>query len=127
MKNRVQKEEITNKSVVIEEFIQGEVVPLKNGETINHGDLLIFDVTSKKYVKFDKGTHGELIGKSLLRVYKGDEKVIAKTDDVAVVTVKQGRLNKKLFKAGFEEELDEKDYELIATLEKFNIHLCEVK
>lgn len=126
MQNRVKKEKNDANKLVIEEFIAGESVELKNGEKLEGGELLIFDDASKKYVKYAKATHKAKLGEARLRVYKDEESVSA-GNDTKVLTLKQGRINKALFKAGFNGTLDADDYKLLAVLEQFNIHLEEVK
>ncbi len=125
MANRVERKVYENKSLVIQEFISGEVVEVKSGENLVYGDLLIFDNTSKKYVKYVKATHKTKIGEALLRVYNSDKNITVA--DEGVVVVRQGRLNKAIFKGIDWSSLDADDYKLIAQLERLNIILEEVK
>lgn len=125
MANRVITQELVNKNLVIREFVQGETVALKDGETVKYGDVLIFDAAEKKYVKYVKATHKGKLGDAILRVYKGADIDTAK--DARAIVVRQGELNAKVVNGNFEEEKDADDYKLIAQLERLNILLMEVE
>lgn len=127
MANRVEKKEYNKNKLVIEEFIQGELVALKDGEVIEAGQVLVFDTTEKKYVKYDKATHKTLLGTVLLRVYKGQDKITASDGNTKATVLRQGIINKSLLKGIEFSSLDEDDYKLIASLEQFNIYIEEVK
>lgn len=122
MANRVSRANYDNDQLVLKEFITGEAVVLAQGESIKEGQVLIFDTTKKKYVKYVKSTHTSKFNQEVVRVrvYKGDKDINA-TEDTVVEVLRQGIVNKALLK-GCEDE----DYNLIATLEKTNIFVEEV-
>lgn len=124
MSNRVQKTNYEKKDLVLKEFITGEVVEVKESETIEPGQVLIFSSTEKKYVKYDKSTHSSNFSNEIVRIrlYIGEEEITTNSTNNKVVVLRQGVLNKAKVKG-----LEEEDYNLLAQLELQNIYLEDVK
>lgn len=127
MANRVTKQEFSTNKLVLKEFIRGESVPVKTGESFEYGDVLILDTTERKYVKYVKATHKTNLATAILRVYKDETPVSSAKEGTRVVVLRQGEVDSKLLKAEFETEKDADDYALIAQLERLNIILEEVE
>lgn len=127
MANRVTKQNFLDNKLVLKEFIRGESVPVKTGENIEYGDVLILDTAERKYVKYVKATHKTNLATAILRVYKDEASIKSAKEGTKVAVLRQGEVNINLLKAGFETEKDADDYALIAQLERLNIILEEVE
>lgn len=127
MANRVTKQEFSTNKLVLKEYIRAESVPVKTGESFEYGDVLILDTTERKYVKYVKATHKTQLPTAILRVYKDEAAIKTAKEGTMAVVLRQGEVDSKLIKAGFETEKDADDYALIAQLERLNIILEEVE
>ncbi|WP_064610396.1 hypothetical protein [Streptobacillus moniliformis] len=122
MAEKIKVENFNFDRLVIERFLQDEIVEIEDGQSLENGDVLVQDNGTGKYTKYVTETHGQNLHVTNLRVYTGDD--IKNTSDYKGTALRQGKVNIKKVK---NMPSDVAKYALINQLEKHNIFIEEEK
>ena len=122
VRNLVKTEDYGTSKLIIERFMTDELVELKVGQTLKHGEIIMQDLTTGKWEKISERPYD---GNENFRIYVGEDLTKPSEENDKVQVLRQGRVDKNSL-VGLTTQAD-KIYTLINGLEKHNIFVEEVR